>query len=161
MIFISLGSQKFQFNRLLKIVDKLIEENIIKDKVFAQIGVSDYVPLNYEYCKFLDADEFNSLLYRSEYIITHAGTGAIVNSLKKGKKVIVVPRLSECSEHVDNHQQEIAKVFEESNLVMNANDYDGLVTCINRINNWQPDKFVGNNSSYIDFISRFITQERE
>ena len=38
-IFITLGSQKFQFNRLLIAVDKLCEKEIICGKdVFAQIG---------------------------------------------------------------------------------------------------------------------------
>ena len=36
MIFITLGSQKFQFNRLLKKVDDLIESGVIKEEVFAQ-----------------------------------------------------------------------------------------------------------------------------
>ena len=40
MIFITLGSQKFQFNRLLKTVDELVERGIIKEEVFAQIGFS-------------------------------------------------------------------------------------------------------------------------
>lgn len=35
MIFITLGSQKFQFNRLLKAIDKLIEQGKIKEEVFA------------------------------------------------------------------------------------------------------------------------------
>ena len=52
MVFITLGSQKFQFNRLLKKIDKLLEEKIIKDNVFAQIGYSDYSPLNYEFKQF-------------------------------------------------------------------------------------------------------------
>ena len=42
MIFITLGSQKFQFNRLLKAVDDLIEHKKIQDEVFAQTGYSDY-----------------------------------------------------------------------------------------------------------------------
>ena len=51
MIFITLGSQKFQFNRLLEEVDKLIEQGIITEEVFAQIGYSDYKPKNYKYNK--------------------------------------------------------------------------------------------------------------
>ena len=34
MIFVTVGSQKFQFNRLLKEVDELIETGKIKDDVF-------------------------------------------------------------------------------------------------------------------------------
>ena len=59
MILISVGSQKFQFNRLLKKIDELIEKNIITDKVFAQIGVSDYIPKKYEYSDFLSTEDFN------------------------------------------------------------------------------------------------------
>lgn len=44
-IFITLGSQKFQFNRLLIAVDKLCEKKVISgEDVFAQTGYSDYVP---------------------------------------------------------------------------------------------------------------------
>lgn len=49
MIFITLGSQKFQFNRLLQAVDQLIEKSVIEDEVFAQIGYSDYQPKHYAY----------------------------------------------------------------------------------------------------------------
>ena len=42
MIFITLGSQKFQFDRLLKEVDRLIADGVIQEKVFAQIGASEY-----------------------------------------------------------------------------------------------------------------------
>ena len=38
-IFITLGSQKFQFNRLLKAVDELCEKGTVDaEDVFAQIG---------------------------------------------------------------------------------------------------------------------------
>ena len=47
MIFVTLGSQKFQFNRLLIEIDRLIEEGKITEKVFAQTGYSDYKPKNY------------------------------------------------------------------------------------------------------------------
>ena len=49
MIFITLGSQKFQFNRLLKAIDKLIADGKITDEVFAQIGYSDYIPVHFQY----------------------------------------------------------------------------------------------------------------
>lgn len=55
MIFITLGSQKFQFNRLLKAVDELVAAGKIKDEVFAQIGYSDYKPMNYKYGETKDS----------------------------------------------------------------------------------------------------------
>ena len=58
MIFITLGSQKFQFNRLLQAADELIEKGVITDEVFAQVGYSDYEPQHFEYKQFLDREEF-------------------------------------------------------------------------------------------------------
>ena len=58
MIFITLGSQKFQFNRVLIKIDELVEKGLLKEQVFAQIGYSDYKPKFYEYKDFLDREEF-------------------------------------------------------------------------------------------------------
>lgn len=44
MIFVTVGSQKFQFNRLLQKLDELKEQGIITEEIFAQTGVSDYKP---------------------------------------------------------------------------------------------------------------------
>jgi len=33
--------------------------------------------------------------------------GAIIGAIKKGKKVIAVPRLAKCGEHVDDHQVQL------------------------------------------------------
>lgn len=86
MIFITLGSQKFQFNRLLKAVDDLVEIGELSDEVFAQTGYSDYQPRNYKFKQFLDRDEFAKYEAESEIVITHGGTGAIIGAVKKGKK---------------------------------------------------------------------------
>lgn len=62
MIFISLGTQKFQLNRLLKKIDVLISEGRINDSVFAQIGYSDYLPINYGYKRFINNNSFNDYI---------------------------------------------------------------------------------------------------
>lgn len=62
MILVIVGSQKFQFNRLLKKIDELIDKGVIKEKVFAQVGYSDYIPRNFEYKKFLDREEMANII---------------------------------------------------------------------------------------------------
>ena len=49
MIFITLGSQKFQFDRLLKTADELAAAGKMKDSVFAQTGYSNYKPKYFAY----------------------------------------------------------------------------------------------------------------
>ena len=60
MIFVVLGTQKFQCNRLLKKIDELIDNKTIAEEVFAQKGHSDYVPEHYTAVDFLQKEEFES-----------------------------------------------------------------------------------------------------
>ena len=135
MIFVTVGSQKFQFNRLLKEIDELIENKVINEEVFAQIGVSDYKPQNYKYKEFVTQDEFNKYLDEARLIITHAGTGVIVNAIKKGKKVIGIPRLSKFGEHVDDHQIQLLNEFANMNLIETCIDEKELKEKIQQIDN--------------------------
>ena len=123
MIFITLGSQKFQFNRLLKSVDELIEGGL-DEEVFAQIGYSNYKPKNYKYKEFLDREEFSEVINCSDIVITHGGTGAIIGAVKKRKKVIAVPRLAKYGEHVDDHQLQLVSQFRELDLIYSCEDGD-------------------------------------
>lgn len=126
MIFVTLGSQKFQFNRLLKKIDTLISEGAIKEEVFAQTGYSDYKPQNYEFQPFLDRAKFEEIMKKSNIVITHGGTGAIIGAVKKGKKVIAVPRLAMYGEHVDNHQLQLLKEFDEMGIIVACYDLEKL-----------------------------------
>lgn len=83
MIFITLGSQKFQFNRILEEIDRLIESHKINETVVAQIGACTYVPKYFSYQNYYDREEFEREINKSDIIVTHGGTGAIVGSLKK------------------------------------------------------------------------------
>lgn len=156
MIFITVGSQKFQFNRLLKKIDELIIDGTIKEKVFAQIGVSDYVPENYQYVDFMTQDEFNNKIEESDLVITHAGTGVIINSIKRGKKVIGVPRLAKYGEHVDDHQIQLLNEFKELNYIKVANDTDELKEKIENIKNEKFETYVSNTKEIIEDIRKFI-----
>ena len=133
-IFITLGSQKFQFNRLLKAVDELCERGTIEAAdVFAQIGYSDYLPKNFNYKKFLDRDEFSKEMGKADIVITHGGTGAIIGAVKKGKKVIAVPRLAKYGEHVDDHQLQLIKQFDDLNLICSCRDTKELETALDTV----------------------------
>lgn len=156
MIFVTLGSQKFQFNRLLKQIDILKENNIINDNVFAQIGYSTYIPRNYEYSNFLDREVFDNYQQKADLVITHGGTGAIIGAIKKGKKVIAVPRLLEYDEHVDNHQVEIVKQFNDSNLIYACYDCNDLEKMIKEIEKHKFNEYISNTESIIKSIESYI-----
>lgn len=156
MIFVTLGSQKFQFNRLLKEIDKLVEEGKVKEKIFAQIGYSDYKPKNYDYKEFVDRDEFQKQMSKSDIVITHGGTGAIITAVKQGKKVIAIPRLAKYEEHVDDHQIQIVEEFEKSGIIMAVYDTKDLKKALDNIKNMTFEKYESNTKNIIDDIENFI-----
>ena len=130
MIFVAVGTQKFQLNRLLKAVDDLIAQGLLEDTVFAQTGHSDYVPQNYQYKDFLSKDDFQSCISRCDLLITHSGVATIIAGLKLGKSIVVVPRLAKFGEHVDNHQIQIAESFSDKNLIMMCKEDDDLAETV-------------------------------
>lgn len=158
-IFITLGSQKFQFNRLLKAVDELCEKGIIDaENVFAQIGYSDYLPRKYNYQKFLDRDEFSKEMGKADIVITHGGTGAIIGAIKKGKKVIAIPRLAQYGEHVDNHQLQLIKQFDELNLICTCNNTSELAKALDIVRRTKYSQYESNTSTIINSIEKYIKE---
>ena len=151
MIFVTLGSQKFQFNRLLEAADRLK----IDEEIFAQIGYSDYKPKNFKYKDFLDRDEFLSIMDQADVVITHGGTGAIIGAVKKGKKVIAVPRLAQYGEHVDNHQIQLINQFKELNLIYSCEDMD-LERALNIVKRTEYKAYKSNTNRIIKSLEDFI-----
>ena len=58
LIFVTVGSRNYPFDRLFKKLDMLYEEGVINDSMFAQIGTATYQPKHYEYKSFISQDEF-------------------------------------------------------------------------------------------------------
>ena len=157
MIFITVGSRNFQFDRLLEAIDLAIENGEITDKVFAQVGKSKYKIKNFDSVDFLDRDKFNEMIDKSDLVLTHGGTGVIINSLKKGKKVLAVPRLSKYNEAVDDHQVELVRAFEKNDMVVACYDCNQIVNSINLAMNKNAKIFNSNTINIMTSIEDFIT----
>lgn len=156
MIFITLGSQKFQFDRLLKKVDELIDESVIKDEVVAQIGSSTYIPKNYSYERFMDRNKFAETMNQCQTVITHGGTGVIIGAVKKGKKVIAVPRLAKYGEHVDDHQLQLLHQFDDLQLICACYDVEQLGECYKKLPEMEFRPYVSNTSVIIESIDDYL-----
>ena len=57
MIFVTVGTHEQPFDRLIKKIDCLVKDAIIKEEVFIQIGYSNYLPKYCKYEKMLPFDE--------------------------------------------------------------------------------------------------------
>ncbi|TYQ15963.1 UNVERIFIED_CONTAM: UDP-N-acetylglucosamine transferase subunit ALG13 [Acetivibrio alkalicellulosi] len=156
MIFICTGTQIFQFNRLLIELDNLIENKLITDEVFAQIGASTYKPKYYDYKQYLSPDEYEDKVNKSELIITHGGTGAIVKGLKAKKQIIAIPRQAKFKEHEDDHQFQIVDFFADEGYILKLIDVNLLGEQISKICEKPIDKIFKGQGNIISLIENFL-----
>lgn len=161
MIFITTGSRSFQFNRLLEAVDKAIENGAITDEVFAQIGSSNYLIRNYKYKEFLNRGEFNEIMKNCDIVLTHGGTGVIVNAVKMGKRVVAVPRLAKYLEAVDDHQLQLIQAFEKLGMVTACYDSNEIGKAIEEAKCKEVKPYVSNTQTIIDSINAMICGNTE
>lgn len=120
MIYITLGTQARDFSRCLRMVEQLITERGIKEKVVAQVGASKYRPSGIECFEFVNENDYQEFVLNADVIITHAGSGALFSSIKRGKKVIAVARLSKYGEMIDDHQTELVRKLTEGGYLLDG-----------------------------------------
>ena len=96
------------------------------------------------------------MIVKADIVITHGGTGAIIGAVKKGKKVIAVPRLSKYGEHVDNHQLQIIEQFKEQNLICGLEDCAQLKEGLEFVKGHTFNSYQSNTETIIDSIEEFI-----
>lgn len=156
MIFIAVGTQKFQFDRLLEQVDQLKSTGEIEEDIYAQTGFSDYQPKSYPGEAFLKKEEFQDYIKKSSLIITHSGVATIMSAIKNHKPVIVVPRLEKYKEHVDDHQVEIAKSFGQQNLVLVCSDVSRINNLIKEARNHKFNEYISKQAGMIQTIREYL-----
>lgn len=159
MIFVVLGTQKFQCNRLLRAVDGLVENGTITEEVYAQRGHSDYQPRHYAYTDFMDKDSFEEKMEQCSLLITHSGVGTILSGIHHGKGVIVFPRLKKYKEHVDDHQLEIANAFGKKKLVLVCGEKDSLAEVIKQSTDFDFQPYESQRDKMLGIIRTFLREE--
>ncbi len=154
MILFTIGTQKQSFKRLFNYIDSLN----IKEQIIIQGGKGrfSFKNPNIEYYDFFNYDEMNQKIDEARIIITHGGGGTIFKALEKGKKVIVVPRLKEYKEHINDHQLEITKYLVDNNYVLMALTKEELINNINIIEKHKFSKYYNNNENFILKIEKEI-----
>ena len=151
-----LGTQNNSFKRLLKELDKLKENKIIKEKIIVQAGYTKYKSDNLEIFDFIDKETLDKYQSKADLIITHGGVGSIVSSIIKDKKVIAVPRLKEHNEHVNNHQLDIVESFSDNEYIIGIKDVKELEEAYKKVKDFKPKKYTPNNSKIIKIVEDFI-----
>ena len=162
MISVLTGTQGMPFDRLILGISENWSVLELFKPVFIQRGSSkkckspDWVTV-FDYC---GRQEVSVLLSDSEYCITHGGTGSIVGALEADCKVAVMPRLKKYAEHNDDHQVEIAELFEEAGLVVYWREWMSIQDVLQRLETFEPkqyrSEFAGLRNSVASNIKEFL-----
>ena len=158
MILVLLGTQNNSFHRLLEKLDELINKGIIQERVLVQAGYTKYESKNMQIFSLIPSEELEHYQENADLIITHGGVGSIISSIKKGKKVIAVPRLHKYQEHINDHQKQIIESFSKKGYIIGLNGVEELEDAILKIPDFVPVKYESNNknSKIAQIIAEFI-----
>jgi UDP-N-acetylglucosamine transferase subunit ALG13 len=114
-VFVSLGTiQPYKFDRMIDSMSELLKDS----EVTWQIGKTTKEPTFGTVHRLMSKECMTEIIQGSDVVITHAGVGSILSALSLGKMPIVVPRLSQFNEHVDDHQLEIASELSNLGLII-------------------------------------------
>lgn len=134
MIFVTVGSRKYPFDRLFRKLDELYEDGTLTEPMFAQIGTSTYRPKLYIYKNFISPEEFDEKINEADIVVSHGASGSIMKALNAGKKVIAVTRLEKYGEHINDHQIQNNEAFSSNGYVLMADlEFDDLGECFKKI----------------------------
>ncbi|TWT69738.1 glycosyltransferase [Crateriforma conspicua] len=108
-VLVTVGTEQFQFDRLMKAVERLAAGQA-ENQFVVQYGSSQYVPAgsNVEAFTLLPETRYRDVVRNSDVIMTHAGDGSLAMANQLEKPYLLVPRRAKLSEHVDDHQLELA-----------------------------------------------------
>lgn len=156
MIFVTVGTHEQPFNRLIKEVDRLKQEQIISEEVFIQTGYSDYSPKYCQFKAFLSYTEMEDYMNQADLIICHGGPSTFMGALSRGKKVIVVPRLKKYNEHVNDHQLDFLKELKLRNYIKDyIKDISDLEIFIKKGKN-NSNYYISNNAVFCEDLKKII-----
>lgn len=157
MMFVTVGTGPFGYDRLVRGVDDIATE--FEEPIRAQIGHGSYVPENMDWFRFTSEDEIRELYRAASAVIAHAGAGTLLSALSRQKPVVVLPRREEQGEHNDDHQIELADALRDRPDVFVISCTDELKPAIDRARSYSGDSStrVGDDS-LVQFLSGYIDE---
>ncbi|OGH11899.1 MAG: hypothetical protein A2857_02240 [Candidatus Levybacteria bacterium RIFCSPHIGHO2_01_FULL_36_15] len=166
MIFITVGTTKFLFPRMLKMIDEALLALETKEKVIAQIGNNNY-KFSYKYTETYNEFPFNKMLYyisHARIVISHGGCGTMLLVLRHAKnKPIVIPRTKLFNEHIDNHQEYYCKFLKNRRLAeiifKNENETQNILTYLKSPKTIAGNKTVNKLKHFTDRLTAYTKEQ--
>jgi UDP-N-acetylglucosamine transferase subunit ALG13 len=154
VIFLTVGHQS-PFDRLVRAIDEWASQQP-ELELFGQIGDGLYEPKAFPFKRWLSADCYDEILCSSASVVSHAGTGTIVQGLMKRKPLLVLPRSAALNETRNDHQVGTARYFSEKQLVLSIDSEAELASAIPHLESWRPAAAIAEHAS-AELVARIST----
>ncbi|MFW9967165.1 MAG: PssE/Cps14G family polysaccharide biosynthesis glycosyltransferase [Candidatus Thorarchaeota archaeon] len=122
MIFLTVGTALF--DPLVKVMDRLVGDGIIREPVVAQIGRGQYIPKNMRYFRFITS--LSKAYDAADIIVSTGGAGTTIECVTKGKRLIVV----ENTTLMEGHQAQLIGEMAKRGHLIWCRDPNSLEDCI-------------------------------
>lgn len=125
MIFVTVGTHQQPFHRLMKALEVLPAEEL-----FVQYGNAEPPAGVARAVAFQSFPEMLEAFATADVVVTHAGVGSILCATNAGHVPVVVPRLKQYGEHVDDHQVHLIRELERDGRVSVVWEMDQLADAV-------------------------------
>lgn len=138
MIKVALGTENFQFTRVMEWLERAIDDGAIPtdEEILVQAGSTSYSP-KYSTIKMTKTVPYEQQMQEfrdARLCITHAGIGNVLDMVDLERVPIIVPRDPMRKEHLDGHQLDFCEIAgKELNLPI-AYTYQEFVDAIKNYN---------------------------
>ncbi|MHA3683349.1 glycosyltransferase [Leucobacter sp. HY1910] len=113
-VLVTLGTIKpYRFD---SVVDRLVDITGPEDEIVWQLGETSRSGLQGRSHDLMPADQLLAEAKAADVVVTHSGVGTILQMLDSGISPVVVPRLKERGEHIDDHQLQIWRLLDEAGI---------------------------------------------
>lgn len=116
-VVITVGTLNFSFRRLFDRLKHILPK---ETEIVVQAG-PESEKIDWPHARveaMIDPDELSSLISQADVVVTHGGVGSALMAFEAGKSPLIVPRRKIHAEHVDDHQTQIAKQFDQRGLAI-------------------------------------------
>lgn len=123
LIFLSLGTHEQPFSRAIGLLKPLVAAG---QTVVVQHGSTAPRPdwPGYEWFEYLTYEEMRERITTSHAFFCHAGVGSVLTALMHGVTPVIMPRLAQFGEHVDDHQVQLTRKLVDRGLALDVSEGD-------------------------------------
>ncbi|MDD3821410.1 MAG: glycosyltransferase [Bacilli bacterium] len=155
MILVILGDTNQPFPRLMKSVLKQVDVGKIIDEVILETS-RDCLSRQVKVVDSLTKEKREQLITQAHLIITYVGADIIRSGLRQRKKIIVIPRLKNYEETLNNNERLLVNVLAKKGFILPLDNADELDQLLLRVRRFKPAKYKSRKQRLIKILTNYI-----